>query len=151
MISDTIWQHRARKTINISSAIGLLPDSTKPLSEPMLTNHQWGPLGFTWGQFHRDCSRYHWLLTCSKSIYIYINTATSPMGQGLKGSMCWTSETKSQSFVHRTIFPSPANVPRELPTHSHTRKYEQVMELYSDIHPHSSTFFSFFFLHEYVQ
>ena len=84
-------------------------------------------------------------------VYIYINTATSPMGQGLKGSMCWTSETKSQSFVHRTIFPSPANVPRELPTHSHTRKYEQVMELYSDIHPHSSTFFSFFFLHEYVQ
>ena len=29
--------------INIGSANGLLPDGTKPLPEPMLTDHQWSP------------------------------------------------------------------------------------------------------------
>ena len=29
--------------VNIGSGNGLLPDSTKPLPEPMLTDHQWSP------------------------------------------------------------------------------------------------------------
>ena len=37
--------------INIGSGNGLLPDGTKPLPEPMLTYHQWGPVTITWGQF----------------------------------------------------------------------------------------------------
>ena len=28
--------------VNIGSGNGLVPDGTKPLPEPMLTNHQWG-------------------------------------------------------------------------------------------------------------
>ena len=29
--------------VNIGSGNGLLPDGTKPLPEPMLTDHQWSP------------------------------------------------------------------------------------------------------------
>ena len=43
--------------VNIGSDNGLLPDGTKPLPEPIMTNHQWGLVAFTWGQFHRECSR----------------------------------------------------------------------------------------------
>ena len=33
--------------VNISSGNGFLPDSTKPLPQPMLTYNQWGSLAFT--------------------------------------------------------------------------------------------------------
>ena len=36
--------------VNIGSGNGLLPDGTKPLPEPMLAYHQWGPK--TWEKFH---------------------------------------------------------------------------------------------------
>ena len=41
--------------VNIGSGNGLVPDSTKPLPEPMLTNHQWSPVTFRSGQFHKRC------------------------------------------------------------------------------------------------
>ena len=44
--------------VNICSVYGFLPTGTKPLPEPVLTNHHWSLLAFTWGQFHRKCSRY---------------------------------------------------------------------------------------------
>ena len=47
MVSE-IW-------VNIGSGNGLLPDGTKPLSEPMLTDHQWSPVAFIEGQFHKRC------------------------------------------------------------------------------------------------
>ena len=39
--------------VNIGSGNGLLPDGTKPLPEPMLTDHQWSPVTFILEQFHR--------------------------------------------------------------------------------------------------
>ena len=39
--------------VNTGSGNGLLPDDTKPSPEPMLTYHQWGPVIFIWGQFHK--------------------------------------------------------------------------------------------------
>ena len=44
--------------VNIGSGAGLLPDGTKPLHEPMLTNHQWGLRAFLWGWFHGKCWTY---------------------------------------------------------------------------------------------
>ena len=41
--------------VNIGSGNGLLPDGTKPLPEPMLTDHQWSPVTFILGQFHKRC------------------------------------------------------------------------------------------------
>ena len=41
--------------VNIGSGNGLLPDGTKPLPEPMLTDHQLGPVRFILGQFHKWC------------------------------------------------------------------------------------------------
>ena len=38
--------------VNIGSGNGLLPDGTKPLPEPMWTDHQWSPVIFILGQFH---------------------------------------------------------------------------------------------------
>ena len=34
--------------VSIGSGNGLLPDGTKPIPEPMLINHQWGHVAFTW-------------------------------------------------------------------------------------------------------
>ena len=34
-----------------------MPDGTKPLPEPMLTNHQWSLLAFTWWQFSQQMLR----------------------------------------------------------------------------------------------
>ena len=36
--NDAMWQI----CVNIGSGSGFLPDSTKPLPEPMLTSHWWG-------------------------------------------------------------------------------------------------------------
>ena len=37
------WQHMGTMvSVNIGSSIGVFPDFTKPLPEPMLTDQQWG-------------------------------------------------------------------------------------------------------------
>ena len=41
----------------------------KPLHEPMLTNHWWGLVELTWGQFHRRCSRYLSLIWVWKLLF----------------------------------------------------------------------------------
>ena len=57
--SDAIWSILVQVIGNC-----LLPDGTQPLSEPMLTNHQWGLLAFTSGQFHQKISQdvYPWFM-----------------------------------------------------------------------------------------
>ena len=42
--------------LNIGTGNGLLPDNTKPLTNPMLINHQWGPMTFIWEQFPKRSS-----------------------------------------------------------------------------------------------
>ena len=44
--------------VNIGSGNGLLPDDTKPLPEPMLTDHQWSPMTFILGQFNKKYLNY---------------------------------------------------------------------------------------------
>ena len=65
--------------VNIDSGNALLPDGTKLLPHSMLTYYQWGPLAFSPGKFHRNCSRYH-----SLQSYIFENTSTAP------GANVWT-------------------------------------------------------------
>ena len=57
--------------VNIGSGNGLLPDGTKPLPDPMLTDHQWGPVTFILGQFHKRCLNNQSLCEnpCEKYIY----------------------------------------------------------------------------------
>ena len=50
--SDAIWWHRAGSTLS-QVIYGLLPDGCKPLPRPVLTNHQWALVAFTWWQFRR--------------------------------------------------------------------------------------------------
>ena len=45
--SDAIWWHRS------GPGNGLLPDGTMQLPEPMLAYHQYDPVTFIWGQFHK--------------------------------------------------------------------------------------------------
>ena len=40
------WIH-----IDLGQHVKLLPDSTKPLPEPLSTYHQWGSVAFSWDQF----------------------------------------------------------------------------------------------------
>ena len=41
--------------VNIVSDSGLLPNGTKPLPEPMLTDHLWSLVTFILGKFHKRC------------------------------------------------------------------------------------------------
>ena len=51
-----LWRHMATEIwVNIGSGNGVLPDGTKPLPEPMLTDLQWSPVTFILGQFHKWC------------------------------------------------------------------------------------------------
>ena len=45
---DDVW---GDIRVNFGSGNGLLPASTKPLPEPMLTYQQWGSVAFIWGSF----------------------------------------------------------------------------------------------------
>ena len=60
----------AKNWVNIGSGNGLLPDGTKPLPEPMLTDNQWGIVAFTWGQFHNKYSRLSILNMSLKITYL---------------------------------------------------------------------------------
>ena len=40
--------------VNIGSSNGVLLNGTKPLTEQMLTYHQWGPVTSICGQFHKS-------------------------------------------------------------------------------------------------
>ena len=52
--------------VNIGSGNGLLPDGTKPLPEPILTDHQWSPVTFILGQFQKRCLNHQSLKSISK-------------------------------------------------------------------------------------
>ena len=58
---------------NNASGNGLLPDGTKPLPEPMLTNHQWGPVR-SCDNHMRHHKRYlsHQLLNLAWKLLIWI-------------------------------------------------------------------------------
>ena len=57
--------------VNTGSGNGLLPDGTKPLPEPMLTDHQWSPVTFILGQFHKRCYNHQSLTKiCLKITYL---------------------------------------------------------------------------------
>ena len=49
--------------VNIGSGNGLLPDGTKPLPEPMMTDRQWNPVTFILGQFHKRCLNHQSLIS----------------------------------------------------------------------------------------
>ena len=60
-----VWAYSEQMTengpgiwVNIGLYNGLLPNSTKPLPKPMLTNHQTSSVAFSWEQLHRNCLRY---------------------------------------------------------------------------------------------
>ena len=42
--------------LNTGSGDGLLPNGPKQVPEPVLTNHQWGSVTFTWEQFYSEFS-----------------------------------------------------------------------------------------------
>ena len=74
--SDTTWRHRTG--IDIGWGNGLLPGSTKPLPEPMLTYHQYSPVTFIRQQFHQ---RYlsHQLRKLPVIIWNFIQTSQGPL------------------------------------------------------------------------
>ena len=51
----TTWHPVTEIWVNLGPGNGLLPDGTKPLPEPMLTDHQWSPMTFILGQFQKRC------------------------------------------------------------------------------------------------
>ena len=50
--SDAIWWHRSGSTV-----VQVMACCLKLLPEPILTNHHWGLVAFTWGKLDRKCSR----------------------------------------------------------------------------------------------
>ena len=64
---NSVWQHRS---VNIGSGNGLLPDSTKPLPEPVLTCHQWDLVASPEGNFKVNA------LDISPLIFIHLKMNT---------------------------------------------------------------------------
>ena len=62
IIDGQVHFEEKQKWVNIGSGNGLMLDGTKPLPEPMLTDHQWGIYGIHLGQFHKKCWRYRSLI-----------------------------------------------------------------------------------------
>ena len=51
---DAIWRHRTWSILaQVMACCLMAPDGSEPLPEPMLTDHQWGPVTITRGQFHK--------------------------------------------------------------------------------------------------
>ena len=65
--------------VNIGSGNGLLFDGTKPLPEPMLTDHQWSPVTLILGQFHKRCLNHQSLKSVWK-LHVY-NSIQISQGQ----------------------------------------------------------------------
>ena len=78
--SDAIWR---QIWVNICSGNGFLPYGTKPLPEPMLTDHQWSPVTFILWQFHKGCLNCQWLKSIYKIVFKF------PKGQWVKRSNEW--------------------------------------------------------------
>ena len=64
-----VMPYSDRDLVNIGSGNGLLPDGTKPLPEPILTDHQWSSVAFILGQFHKRCLN-HQSLKSMKITYL---------------------------------------------------------------------------------
>ena len=54
----------------------VVPSANKPLPGPMLTNHQWSVVAFTWGQFHRKYSRYKSLISIKNYWFKIVATSS---------------------------------------------------------------------------
>ena len=82
--------------VNIGSGNGLLPDGTKPLPEPMLTDHLWSPVTFILGQFHKRCFNHQSL----KSIWNYKSKISFkfPWGQWVKSKCQLPAATSTGSL-----------------------------------------------------
>ena len=92
--------------INIGSGNDFLPDSIEPLPEPLLTYHNWGFLAFTWGQFHRKCSRYLSLIWLRK-LLIWDQTATSHRANELNELCVDHHRNKQHIFTWKCLQNSP--------------------------------------------
>ena len=76
--------------VNIGSGSGLLPDGTKPLPEPMLTDHQQSPVTLILGQFHKRCLN-HQSLKCVWKLHVqnFIQVSQGPMSWDLARMSRW--------------------------------------------------------------
>ena len=96
--------------VNIGSGNGLLPDGTKPLPEPMLTDHQWSPVTFILEKFLKRCLNHQSLNLFENDICLKFHSNFSwtnelPVVVYLKGHyMCasspidWSSSNEWQGF-----------------------------------------------------
>ena len=75
------WHHMATEIwVNIGLGNGLLPDGTKPSPEPMLIDHQWSPVTFILGQFHKRCLNHQSLKSVWKlRVWNIIQISQGPM------------------------------------------------------------------------
>ena len=107
MIRRQIW-------VNIGEGNSLLSAGTKPLPEPVLTNHQWS----LWGQFHRKYSR---------ELFLTRNTISTlqPHLRELRHILLRSSPRASQA-------PSPTRT-------SPTRHLVPITEKPNNVNPHAYT------------
>ena len=94
----TSWPYKLTKTC------GLLPDRTKPLHEPMLSNRQWVLVVSTEGSFTRNTQDiYHWYVFENFSCKI---TAASARGQWVVNISNLSNYYSISSLFTRTIIHS---------------------------------------------
>ena len=80
-VYSILTHHMATKIwVNTGSSNGLLPDGTKPLPEPMSTDHQWSPVTRILGQFYkRYLNNQSPKSICKLHIYNFIKNSQGPI------------------------------------------------------------------------
>ena len=104
--SDAIWRQISGSTltqirVNIISGNSLLQDSTRPLAEPMLTNHQPCLVAFTSGQFHKQCVRYLSQTCLLKITNLTLQPAISHRGIWVWESTCYDQQGSRHLCIRR--------------------------------------------------
>ena len=79
--------------VNIGSGNGLLPDGTKPLPEPMLTDHQLSPVTFILGQFHKRFLNQELLKIHLKITYLKFHSNFPGANELITYSVTWPCST----------------------------------------------------------
>ena len=68
---DAIWRHRSGSAL--ARVMTCCLATRKPLPEPMLTCHQWGPVAVTWGQFYKGCPNHQLLNQLKMYLLLCLN------------------------------------------------------------------------------
>ena len=108
---DLILPHSNRRYtwVNTDSSNGMLPSGTKPLPEPILTEHQWGSVAFSWEAISYELFKieiHEEIYEVSSKNYTFKITATHTDYEWCQAITCTNEFTDThiiRAFIHQAV------------------------------------------------